>query len=232
LGTGYVTEKLWQSWKFKKLVLNYQNIAKGRQLNMEPGQAYHIYNHANGRENLFVEERNYSFFLGRLAEYLLPVCRLYAYCLMKNHFHLFARIRFEDELKRLWNRPQAQLQLNAKELILKTSKAFSNLFSSYTQSFNKLYKRMGSLFIPSMKCEHVEGDESFKRVVHYIHANPVHHGFVPRMGLWRHSSYNILLGNQKTILEREYVLNAFGGLDKFIEYHSKPIDKRIKWIDD
>src|SRR5437762_6866115 len=41
------------------------------------------------------------------------------------------------------------------------------------------YNRMGSLFMPSMKTELVEGDDAFKRVLHYIHGNSVHHGFVP-----------------------------------------------------
>ena len=151
---------------------------------------------------------------------MLPVCHMYAYCLMKNHFHLFVRIRSEKELRKLWNK--SQTQLTAERLILKTSKAFSNLFSSYTQSFNRMYKRMGSLFVPSMKTEYVEGDEAFKRVVHYIHRNPVHHGFVTKIGLWKHSSYNVFLDNQKTIIDRDYVLKVFDGLEKFVEYHSTP----------
>jgi len=199
---------------------------------MDPGQFYHVFNHANGRENLFIEERNYSFFLKKLAEHVLPVCRMFAYCLMKNHFHLFVGIRSKKELRPLWNKAEAESQLNTKKIILKTSKAFSNLFSSYTQSFNKVYDRMGSLFIPSMKTELVEGDDAFKRVLHYIHANPVHHGFVPRIEMWKPSSYKIFLSTEKTNLERDYVLKVFGRLEKFVEYHSRPIDKKTKWIDD
>jgi REP-associated tyrosine transposase len=147
---------------------------------------------------------------------------MYAYCLMKNHFHLFVRIRTEKELSALWNKSQTQLTME--RLILKTSKAFSNLFSSYTQSFNKLYNRVGSLFVPSMKTEYVEGHDAFKRVVHYIHGNPVHHGFVTKIDMWKHSSYSLFLNNQQTFIDRDYVLNVFGGTEKFLEYHSKPIE--------
>ena len=157
---------------------------------------------------------------------MLPVCHMFAYCLMKNHFHIFVRVKSAKELRQLWANSKTQAQLTGEKLVLKTSKAFSNLFSSYTQAFNKVYDRMGSLFIPSMKTEYVEGDEAFKRVVHYIHANPVHHGFVSKMNMWKHSSYNIFLNNQETNLERAYVLNVFGGLEKFLEYHSKPIELR------
>ena len=194
---------------------------------MEPGLCYHIYNHANGRENLFIEERNYNFFLKRFEALVLRICHLYSYCLMKNHFHLFIRVRAEKKLRELWNKSQGQPQLTAQKIIQKTSKAFSNWFSSYTQAFNTVYDRMGSLFVPSMKAEHVEGDESFKRVVRYIHANPVHHGFVPRMEMWRHSSYNIFLNGQRTYLERDYVLQKFGGLEKFVAYHSSPTDEQL-----
>jgi len=66
---------------------------------MDPGQFYHVFNHANDRENLFIEERNYSFYLKKLAGHVLPVCRMFAYCLMKNHFHLFVGIRSEKGIK-------------------------------------------------------------------------------------------------------------------------------------
>ncbi len=37
---------------------------------MEPNQSYHIYNHANGTENIFLEEENYRFFLQQYEKYL------------------------------------------------------------------------------------------------------------------------------------------------------------------
>ena len=39
---------------------------------MNPGSFYHIFNHANGRENLFVEEKNYNFFLEKTAFHVMP----------------------------------------------------------------------------------------------------------------------------------------------------------------
>ena len=60
---------------------------------MEPGQSYHIYNHANGRENIFLEEENYRFFPQKYAKYLGGVVDTYAYCLMPNHFHLMVGVR-------------------------------------------------------------------------------------------------------------------------------------------
>ena len=116
---------------------------------MLAGEQYHVFNHANGRENLFLEEKNYVFFLEKLEQYILPVCKMYAYCLLPNHFHLVMEVRSENYLNALWN-SNPGMSLPQDKLQYKTSKAFANFFSSYTQSFNKVYNRKGSLFIPSM----------------------------------------------------------------------------------
>ena len=197
---------------------------------MLPGENYHLFNHANGSENLFVEQKNYRFFLGRLAHHILPVCRLFSYCLMPNHFHLTLQVRQEEELQQLWKKSTSQI-LTQEQLVLKTSKAFGNLFSSYTQSFNRVYDRMGSLFIPSMKTEPITDDNHFCKVIHYTHANPVHHGFTKNIEDWPHSSYKIFLSDKPTKLERRYVLDMFGGKTAFVKYHEQPIDLKIKYLE-
>lgn len=199
---------------------------------MLPGEIYHIYNHANGRDNLFVEEKNYTFFLQKLSEYILPVCKVYAYCLMPNHFHLLVQVMSEEVLQQVFQSTEKMVVYKQEELELKVSKSFSNMFSSYTQSFNKVYSRKGSLFMPSMKTEMIESDESFCKVVHYLHANPVHHGFVRQINQWRYSSYNIMVNIGSTRIERDYVLEIFGGLEAFIKYHEQPVDLKKKWNDE
>lgn len=193
------------------------------------GEKYHLFNHANGKENLFVEQKNYPFFLQRLAQHILPVCKLYSYCLMPNHFHLVLQVHFKEELQKLWQKNEQFPALSPKQLELKISKAFSNFFSSYTQS--EVYNRMGSMFIPSMKTELIEDNSSFCKRVHCTHTNPVHHGFTKRMEDWPHSSYKIFFSKSPTKLEREYVLESFGGLDAFIKYHQQPIDLKSKFLE-
>ncbi len=213
---------------------------------MFPDSTYHLFNHANGWENLFEQEKNYAFFLGRLSLHVLPVAHIYAYCLMPNHFHLMVKIRDATALKEHF-RQLKEKQLTEKAghisvsvpeediseavLIRKISRPFSNCFNSYTQAFNKMYKRMGSLFMPNMKTQEIFDDVSFCRVVQYIHTNPVHHGFVKNINGWPHSSYNIFLSKKPTKLEREYVLKIFGGYEGFVKYHEQPIDPKNKWVD-
>ena len=53
---------------------------------LERGKYYHIYNRGNNRENIFLQERNYAYFLKLYARHIEPVADTFAYCLMRNHF--------------------------------------------------------------------------------------------------------------------------------------------------
>jgi REP element-mobilizing transposase RayT len=198
---------------------------------MEPGEIYHIYNHANGKENLFIEEMNFHFFLDKMNLHILPICYLYAYCLMPNHFHLLVKIKEEEKLIELWQSAGTLPKLSCKAIQNKISKHFANLFSSYTQSFNKKYDRMGSLFIPSMKMQLVDDGNYFLNAVHYIHSNPVHHGFVQNIPEWPYCSYHTFITDIKTNLDRDFVLNEFNGKKNFLKFHQQPIDRKFKIVE-
>jgi putative transposase len=194
---------------------------------MVPGSFYHVYNHANGRENLFAETKNYSFFLEKTSVYILPFINLHAFCLLPNHFHLLISIKEIEQIKLLESFRTFQKLPNDKLQPLiekKISKSFSNLFSSYTQSFNKVYERRGSLFMPNMKSALIGDEASICKVVHYIHANPVHHGFVKEPGNWKFGSYNGYISQAATKLSKEVILNIFGSIEYFIKYHQQPIE--------
>ena len=60
---------------------------------LEPGKYYHIYNRGNNRENIFKEDRNYAYFLKLYTFRVGPIADTYAYCLLRNHFHLLARVQ-------------------------------------------------------------------------------------------------------------------------------------------
>jgi putative transposase len=185
-----------------------------------PSSYYHIYNHANGAENLFREEENYRFFLEKYNFHVSPVAETLAYCLMPNHFHLLIKIRDEKTLLTAFPKFKTLEKLAAANYL---SKQFSNLFSSYTQAYNKKYKRMGSLFMKNFKRGVVTTDSYFSKIIHYIHANPVHHGFVKYMADWRWSSYNSFLSADATRINREEVLNWFGSKEAFIQFHQQPV---------
>ena len=109
---------------------------------LQPGQFYHLYNHANGNENLFREEKNYHLFLAKTSKYLTSYMNIYAYCLMPNHFHLLISIKEEKQLYEVLSKSNSFKNLSEINQIQymydKISKSLSKLFSSYTQSYNRV----------------------------------------------------------------------------------------------
>ena len=68
---------------------------------LELGKYYHIYNRGNNGESIFLEDRNYTYFLQLYIKYIEPIALTYAYCLLRNHFHFLIRTKTvaEQELE-------------------------------------------------------------------------------------------------------------------------------------
>lgn len=168
---------------------------------LEPDRFYHIYNRGNNKENLFKEERNYTYFLNLLKKYIISVAEVYSYCLLKNHFHILIRPK-EVESKLI-------------------SRAFSNMFNTYTKSINKAYDREGSLFRDRFSRIHVDSEEYLKSLILYIHLNPSYHQFTNNFKLYPHSSYHSIISEKNTLLQRDEVISLFGDRDNFIYEHER-----------
>lgn len=177
----------------------------------EPGAYYHVWTHANGKENIFRKDENYFFFLSKDSFYLSPAVKTFAYYLMPNHFHFLIQVNEGPALS--------------------TSKAFSNLLNSYCQSYNKKYHRKGSLFMSNLKRKKISNDSYFTRCITYIHQNPTHHGFAKDFSKWKHSSWKAFFSEKQTHLEREKVLEWFGGKEGMLADHQQSIDLDIDLIE-
>jgi len=173
---------------------------------IESGIIYHVYNRANGNDDIFREPRNYNYFLTLCAKYVIPVANIYAYCLLKNHFHFLVRIK------------------NLNNVALDPTQQFSNWFNAYAKAYNKLYQRTGSLFQRPFERIPVSSETYLINVIHYIHHNPVKHGFVSDFREWEYSSYHALRSSKATHLSRVEVLDWFGGSNQFEELRSKHFD--------
>ncbi len=42
---------------------------------LQPNCSYHIFNHANGFENIFTVDDNYRFYLDKYQQYILPIAK-------------------------------------------------------------------------------------------------------------------------------------------------------------
>ena len=181
---------------------------------LQYGKYYHIYNRGNNRENIFLEKRNYRYFLQLYAKHVEPVADTYAYCLLRNHFHFLLHIKditsFQDP-----------------SVLKKPSQYFSNLLNAYTKAFNKAYNRTGALFQRPFGRIEVTSDPYFMWLVTYIHQNSQKHGFVDDFRTWPYSSYHTLLSTKPTRLKRDDVLMWFGGVQAFGISHQQEVDEHL-----
>ena len=56
-------------------------------------QFYHVYNRANGDDQLFYTDANYFYFLEKLNLYVSAFVEIYTSCLIPNHFHLLIKVK-------------------------------------------------------------------------------------------------------------------------------------------
>ncbi|OQX96879.1 MAG: hypothetical protein B6I24_10610 [Bacteroidetes bacterium 4572_128] len=191
---------------------------------LKPDIYYHIYNRANGSENLFLNENNYLFFLQKYTLYISPIAHTLAYCLMPNHIHFAIQIK-SYQLLESFKLSKSSKNYSTIEMFI--SKQFSNLFSSYTQSFNKQQNRKGSLFMSNFKRKEISDENYFKQLIHYIHFNPVHHGFVKDLRDWKFSSFEAFFSEKSSKISREKVISWFGDKKQFWEFHKKQIENKM-----
>lgn len=214
-------------------------------LPLQPNTSFHIFNHANGFENVFLEAENYRYFMEKYQLYISPIAETYAWCLMPNHFHLVIRVRKRETIENLLKNSKSNFpgsscskvqnfgttEINDSDIEKYLSKQFANLFSCYTQSFNKMYKRMGSLFIKNFKRQPIENKQHFLNTVVYTHRNPIHHGFCNGFNEWRYSSYFDSINSDNSLIQAEKLLKMFGGIDAYKEHHMANL-KSYKGLDD
>ena len=202
---------------------------------LQPNCSYHIFNHANGFENIFIEDENYRFFLDKYNQYILPIAETYAYCLLPNHFHLVVRIRRKEILEEVFRNFKStnfskvqnfgKVEVTDNMIEYYISKQFANLFSCYTQSFNKVNKRRGSLFLKNFRREPIENKAYFMNAVIYTHRNPVHHAFCDRYTDWSYTSFCEIKERNSQIIEVDKLLRMFGGQESFIDLHEQSANK-------
>lgn len=214
---------------------------------------YHIYNRGVNGENIFVEERNYNLFLRLYEKHIAPVVDTFAYCMLRNHFHVSLKTKSEEEIletkktlsketlrvSSINNRQEKQgVLVNQEESQPRKplgskylSDQFSNFFNAYAKTINKAYGRTGSLFQHPFGRVPITSDRQFWNVIAYIHQNPQKHGFVKDFRDWKYSSYGIILNEKPTVINHGEVMKWFGTRDEYLSLHNEWVtDAQAKWF--
>lgn len=123
-----------------------------------PGHYYIIRNSGNNFENLFLEERNYAYFLRLFERHIGQIATLHSFRFFRNSFELLLKFHDDNQIPEKY---QDRLHL-----------PFSNFFNAYCKSINKMYDRSGSLFREHFKRERVD-DKQVSRYKNKMEESPV-----------------------------------------------------------
>jgi REP element-mobilizing transposase RayT len=187
---------------------------------LEKGNYYHIYNRGNNSIDVFFDAESYYHFLRLYDKYISPIADTYAWCLLKNHFHILVYLRLDNEID--FEKLEYSTIENLK--VIEPSKQFGFLFNAYTQAINKKFNRTGGLFEKPFERKLITSDTYLKNIIHYIHNNPVQHGFVKQMSLYPWSSYDSIISDKPTKLKRKEIIAIYGGKDEFVDYHNNNLN--------
>ena len=180
---------------------------------LEFGKFYHIFNRGNNHENIFFQERNYTYFMELWWKHTYQIADTYAFCLIRNHFHASVFTKYKEDLSGVKLKDPSQY--------------FANFFNAYTRGINNATGRSGALFERPFERILVTDERYLMRLIVYIHQNPQKHKFVDDFRDWPYSSYHELIGTKETRLKRDKVLELFGGREGFVRFHQEnqpPID--------
>lgn len=174
------------------------------------GVYYHIYNRGNGKENIFLDDDDFRFFMLRLRQNLFPDEKskerlsplpdnsfsLVSYCLMPNHFHLLLKQNTD----------------------IPTSKLLLKICTSYSMHFNKKYDHVGHIFQNRFKQIVIEDDSYLKWLTCYIHQNPKVAGLVTDLKKYPWSSYEEFLDDRKGLCEKGIIMEQFKNNKEFQQF--------------
>ena len=139
-----------------------------------PGFPHHIVQRGHNRQPVFVERRDYEYYLANLREWKqVYELEVFSYCLMTNHVHLV--VQANDNVTAI---PQLMKRLAGRQ----------------TRFVNALEKRSGSLWEGRYKISPIDTDAYLLACCRYVELNPVKAGMVEKAKAYEWSSYSARVG--------------------------------------
>jgi REP-associated tyrosine transposase len=156
-----------------------------------PGGVHHVYARGNGKQWIYLSDRDRRLYLRLLAEVVVRhKWRCLSYCLMDNHVHL------------LLETPEPNL-----------GAGMGRLQGMYAQTFNRRHGHSGHVFQGRFGSVVINTDEQLWTVARYIVRNPVEAGLCERPHDWTWSSHAaVTSGAGPAWLDSQRLLAYFGAL--------------------
>lgn len=159
---------------------------------------YHVMFRGINQQIIFNDDEDYQKFLDILRECkTISECKIFAYCLMRNHVHLLLKVE-KEEL------PQIMKRIGVR----------------YVYWYNWKYSRRGHLFQDRYKSEVVEDDKYLLTLIRYIHQNPIKAGIAEKIKNYQYSSYIEYLRKDNTIADISFAIEMVGE-EEFIRFNNE-----------
>lgn len=173
-------------------------IARG----LADGAVYHALNRGNGRQEVFHGSQDYEAFSDLMKEakgrYSL---KIYAYCLMPNHFHMVLRPTYGEELSR-W---------------------MQWLMTSHVRRYHRQYKTSGHVWQGRFKSFIIQEDSHLLTALRYVEGNPLRAGMVSSAKDWLWSSHRERIGRSPRLLIDEVPLELPHDWGRYVD---EPLGER------
>ena len=191
----------------------------------DPTAIYHVMAHSISEFDLFPDKSDKDCFLDILKKYKVKNnCRIYAYCLMSNHYHII-------------------IDTNGFDI----SKFMKGLNQSYVMFINRKYKRKGHLLTERFHSKIIDSDEYLLTVSAYVHCNPKDlPDYNGKEFDYPYSSMGIYLGkvkDKRNLVDTDFILGCVNEANKsraikayadmVLERRDIGINKKLKaYLDD
>ena len=166
-------------------------IARG----LVDGFSYHILNRGNGKQEIFHKDQDYEAFVGLMSEAKARYeVKIFAYCLMPNHFHMVV------------------VPIHAEEL----SKWMQWLMTSHVRRYHRHYGTSGHIWQGRFKSFVVQEDNHLLTVMRYVEGNSVRAGLVNSAKDWLWSSHRKRIGKKLPLLIEPAPINLPCNWDRYV----------------
>jgi putative transposase len=192
---------------------------------------WHVYNRGNRKQDIFLDNSDYIFFLRRLKEYLYPIPlkipikgfsdgNLQGGASLVEESHTpYIRKSFPPDTYALLsyclmpNHFHLEIKQNTDTPV---SKLISRLGTSYSKYFNRKYNKVGGVFQDAFKACLIDNDSYLLWLSAYIHNNPKVGGLVESPDEYPWSSYQDYIGLRNgTLCKKKLILENFTDVNEY-----------------
>jgi len=167
-------------------------IARG----LVDGFVYHVLNRGNGGQEVFNKDQDYKVFADLMKETKARYSiKIFAYCLMPNHFHMVV------------------VPIHAEEL----SKGMQWLMTSHVRRYHQHYGTSGHIWQGRFKSFIIQEDNHLLTVLRYVEGNPVRAGLVNSAKDWSWSSHREAIGERACLLVDEIPIELPRDWNRYVD---------------